>query len=106
MNSDACSGIHFFTSVILVHHFKMSTTLDYKLLWTQESQVGADIDFVAEKIAQTWPSFPSDPTRPVERSVKIDVNKFPFPTPVLPVKSTRKRRNRGYANLSNYNSIP
>ena len=80
----------------------MSSPLNYKLLWTQELNTGAAMELTAEKIAQTWPGFPSNPTRPTDRAL----DRFPFPMPVLPVKSSRKRRGRGYANLSNYNTIP
>lgn len=85
----------------------MTTPLDYDLLWTRESWANNDaMRFTAEKIAQTWPGFPVDPARPVAHALEMNLNQFPFPEPVLPVKSTRKRRNRGYANLSNYNSVP
>ncbi len=85
----------------------MAGTLDYDLLWTRESSANRDdFSFTAEKIAQTWPGFPINPTKPIAHSLVMDIDRFPFPTPVLPVRSSRKRRNKGYANLSNYNSIP
>jgi len=85
----------------------MSTPLDYHLLWTRESGANsASMSFVSQKVAQTWPGFPKNPTRPVAHALKMNLQEFPYPEPVLPVRSTRKRRNRGYSNLSNYNSVP
>jgi len=85
----------------------MTTPLDYHLLWTRESSANRDdMAFTAEKIAQTWPGFPKDPARPVAHALKMDLQRFPFPMPVIPVKTSRKRRNFGYANLSNYNYLP
>ena len=79
---------------------------DYNLLWSRESSVGPDIDLAAQQIAQTWRGFPRSPRKPIAHSLNIDLDSFPFPIPVSAVKPTSSRRNRGYANLSNYNTIP
>lgn len=83
------------------------TSLDYNLLWArEEGATRSDFEFVAEKTAQTWSGFPPDPARPIAHALEFDINSVPLPRPVIPVKSTRKRRGRGYCNLSNYNTIP
>ena len=82
-------------------------TLDYNLLWDREDPSNSsDLQFVAQKTASTWSGFPPDPSRPIAHSLEFNMNDVPLPIPVIPVKSTRKRRGRGYCNLSNYNTIP
>jgi len=81
--------------------------LDYNLLWNREDLYNSSaFKFVAQKTASTWSGFPPDPARPIAHSLEFNMNDMPLPVPVIPVKSTRKRRGRFYCNLSNYNTIP
>lgn len=80
---------------------------DYDRLWAHESNDNTDsMILTSEMVAQTWSGFPKDPTRPTAHSIKMDLEDFNYPKKVFPVKPTKARRGRGYANLSNYNTIP
>ena len=62
-------------------------------------------ELAAIKLTERWPGLPKDPANPVfQEPVSHEYDPFPLVEPVPVVN--RRKRGGGYANLSNYNTIP